>query len=102
MFRFVSVGKLEYRGKLLVNERNGLLKTGIYVVFLSTRVMFENYSWRDKFRAPYHVNRAQRRGISYSAKVADTEISQSLCSFEMTKLVLLSVSFAAIGRVKHR
>ena len=93
MFRFVSVGKLEYRGKLLVNERNGLLKTGIYVVFLSMRVMLENYSWRDKFRACCHVDGAKQGDISYSAEVADTEISQSLCSFEMTKLVLLSVSF---------
>ena len=83
MFRFVSVGKLEYRGKLLVSERNGLLKTGIYVVFLSMRVMFENYSWRDKFRACCHVDGAQRDGIPYSAEVADTEISLSLCSFEM-------------------
>ena len=73
MFRFVSVGKLEYRGKLLkllVNERNGLLKTGIYVVFLSMPVLFENYSWRDKFRAPYHVNRAQRRKFSSTMLVA--------------------------------
>ena len=93
MFRFVSVGKLEYRGKLLVNERNGLLKTGIYVVLLSMPVLFENYSWRDKFRACCHVDGAQRRGISYSAGVADTEISQSLCSFEMTKYAKCQYKF---------